>query len=371
MADPRSRPLIALDLTRFACALLVLAFHFGAGFALLPPPGAAALLAGQPVDARLVPFVNSGWIGVDVFFVISGFVIAWSAEGSDAPAFLGRRALRLAPVAWLCASVTAAALLAFSALDRSAVIAQWLGALTFWPTIRPIDPSYWTLAIEVSFYLLVTLALIGGSTLHRIERVGAFLGCASFAYWLAHCFLTVPPASNRLMHLTLLPHGCFFALGVLIRAGQRLGWNPLRLTALAPAGVAALIEIDAHRMETYGDGLAHVPPELWFALGLLPILFAERLQPWLEQRVRASAATTMGLMTYPLYLLHQELSAMLIGSILHAGGSYWPAAAVAFATMLALSWLVVRFFEPPVRRTLMRLARRASVRAVPLGEVAV
>lgn len=359
----RSRNLIALDLLRFACALMVLAFHWGNGFVHMPPPGGATLLEGMPVDTGWSPFVNSGWIGVELFFVVSGFVIAWSAEGSGAASFAARRFLRLVPAAWICATITAAALLTFGALPREIVSAQWAGSILFWPMFG-IDPSYWTLAIEVNFYLLVAISLAGGSSLDRIERVGVLLGLASAAYWIAACFVEIPPATNRIVQLTLLPHGCFFALGILIRTRQRMGWRVLRAAWLFPACMAALIEIDTHRIVMNGDGPAYVPPLLLFALGLLPILLADKLQPWLARHAGPSVAT-LGLMTYPLYLLHQELGAILIGGMLHLGMRFWPAAAVAFVVMLLLSWAVVRFGEPPLRAVLKRFGRNGTAHVVP------
>lgn len=363
MARLRSRNLIALDLLRFVCALMVLAFHWGNGFVYMPPPGGSALLEGMRVDTGWSPFMNSGWIGVELFFVVSGFVIAWSAEGSGAASFAARRFLRLVPAAWLCATTTAAALLAFSVLPGEIVGAQWAGSILFWPMFG-IDPSYWTLAIEVNFYVLVALSLAGGSSLDRIERVGVLLGLASAVYWIASCFVEVPSATNRIVQLTLLPHGCFFALGILIRTRQRLGWRVLRSAWLFPICVAALIEIEAHRVVMNGEDLAHVPPLLLFALCLLPILLAEKLQPWLARHAGPWVAT-LGLMTYPLYLLHQELGAIMIGGMLHLGMRFWPAAAVAIVAMLLLSWTVVRFGEPPLRAMLERLGRDGMTRIVP------
>ncbi|MDV3456362.1 acyltransferase [Sphingomonas sp. HF-S4] len=361
MADRGSRNLLALDLLRFACAVMVVAFHWGSGFVHGPPPGGRALLEGMPIDGRLSPFLNSGWIGVELFFVVSGFVIAWSAEGSSPSAFAGRRFLRLLPAAWLCASLTTLAMLIAGSMTPGTVVGLWLGSVLFWPMFG-IDPSYWTLAIEVNFYLLIALSLLGGATLGTIERIGALLGLASAAYWIASCFVPVPPAGDRIVQLTLLPHGCFFALGMLIRARQRLGWRALRLVYLIPAGIAAVIEIDAHRIIMHGDNPAYVPPLLLFGLCLLPILFAERLQPRLTRAVRAPMVTTLGLMTYPLYLLHQELGAILIGGLLRLGVPFWPACALMFVTMLALSWAVVRFGEPPLRALLKRLGRARATR---------
>ncbi|TGX49582.1 acyltransferase [Sphingomonas gei] len=369
MARRGSHNLIALDLLRFGCALIVLAFHWGHGFAYRPPPGGRALLEGMTVDAGWSPWVNSGWIGVELFFVVSGFVIAWSAEASGAGSFAARRVLRLVPAAWLCATVTAVAILLFSDLSADTAVALWLGSMLFWPMFG-IDPSYWTLAIELNFYLLIAASLLGGSTLSRIERVGALLGLASAVYWVASCFADVPPATDRLVQLTLLPHGCFFALGILIRTRRRLGWRPLWLVHLMPALIAALIEIEAHRTVVNGNDPAHVSPLIVFAVCLLPIVFAERLQPLLGRLVSPSVSATVGLMTYPLYLLHQELGAIWIGGMLHMGAPYWPAAAVAFSVMLVLSWTVVRFGEPPLRTVLRKLGRGDSSEGNPLIKIA-
>ncbi|TIT70941.1 MAG: acyltransferase, partial [Mesorhizobium sp.] len=52
-----------------------------------------------------------GWVGVQVFFVISGFVIAFSAENSTPLKFFEARVRRLAPAVWVCAPVSAIVLL--------------------------------------------------------------------------------------------------------------------------------------------------------------------------------------------------------------------------------------------------------------------
>lgn len=366
------RTLIALDLLRFACAMMVVAFHYGLGFPLLPPPGGAAMLAGMPVDHDLIPFVNSGWIGVELFFVISGYVIASSAEGVRAATFLGRRALRLAPAAWLCSSLTALALAAWSAMPASEILRRWSASAAFWPMIPPIDPSYWTLGVEANFYLLMAAALLGGSGIARIERVGIALGCASLAYWATSLLVEIPSVmNNRPMQLALLPHGCFFALGILLRVRQRCGSSPTRLALLLLFAAAAAIEIGAHRRDLLGQQVVHVPALLLFALGLLPILFAQRWQPWLERHVSASLAVTLGLMTYPLYLLHHELGAMTIGLLMRQGIGFLPAAALALAICLGLAWLIAAICEPWLRAGLRRLGHRASAGAVPLGQVPV
>jgi peptidoglycan/LPS O-acetylase OafA/YrhL len=51
------------------------------------------------------PRFHFGWVGVEIFFVISGFVIAFTAEGASSRAFLRSRVLRLVPGPWICATI--------------------------------------------------------------------------------------------------------------------------------------------------------------------------------------------------------------------------------------------------------------------------
>src|SRR5436305_15044411 len=87
MMTPKSDKeyIYGLDIMRFTAALSVAVFHF----------------TWQTENAWLMP---CGWVGVQIFFVISGIVIANSAYGATAPSFAFGRFLRLYPAAW-CAVI--------------------------------------------------------------------------------------------------------------------------------------------------------------------------------------------------------------------------------------------------------------------------
>src|ERR1700760_4093119 len=65
------------------------------------------------------PFTWFGWVGVEIFFVISGFVIANSASNASAKEFLFGRVLRLYPAVWICSTLTFMVLLLFASGSAS------------------------------------------------------------------------------------------------------------------------------------------------------------------------------------------------------------------------------------------------------------
>ena len=303
-------------------------------------------MGGAALPKGLAPWTGFGWIGVELFFVISGYVIACSAAGAATEVFLRRRAQRLLPAAWVCASLSLVALVAAGA-GSAALGWQWLRSVTFWPLGDAIDPSYWTLGIETAFYLLVALRLRGGASPERIERVAWWIGGASLAFWLAVLATGALDGGwmrERLAQLLLLPHGAFFAIGMLLQASHRDRPTRARSVGLALFCAAGAVEIVAHARWHAAD--MHLPvdwvtPLAVFAAGVALIAACRRVQPALARWTRL--ATMLGLMTYPLYLLHQQLGAAMLGLLGPVG------LVSACVSGLALSWAVVRFAEPVLR----------------------
>lgn len=356
MASPTPRTILAIDLTRFACAASVMGYHYSAAFWSLPDGRVASALQG--VAATPVPLARAGLVGVELFFVISGMVIARSAVGASWQDFLGRRVVRLVPAAWICATLTALVLIAGGQGDAT-LAADWFRSVRFWPIGAQIDGSYWTLGVECAFYLLIALAGVGDA--RRIALVGWALALASAAFWTV-CLLLGPGAepiiTNQAAILLLLPHGCFFAAGIALASRGMRGSTAL----LALAGATGVVEVAAH----IGGGQitpATIAGVALFVLGLTTLAAARRLQPWLAQRLDSGVARAIGLMTYPLYLLHQVAGAALIGMLARSGVPLGVAIGLTVAVMLASAWMVARHAEPAVRTALQTLVRPRRGRA--------
>ena len=362
--------IIAVDLLRFVCALLVLGNHFGIVFWASPSPHSAVVLAGAPWRFDGSALARVGWIGVELFFVISGLVIARSAIGLRWTEFLWKRTLRLAPAAWICGTITLAILLASGRFGFYGLLDSWWRSVRFWPAGEQIDASYWTLGIEVAFYLLMALAVANRGSARRVETVGVALGMASGAFWLWWLWTGQSPdlLRNTTMTLSLLPHGCFFAMGVLIAGAARDGATRRRSIALALLMPIAAIEIAAHaaeRTEAVGVTASVTLAGFLFFGGVAVLIAAWRLQPFLARWIAPGVARTVGLMTYPLYLLHQDAGAVLLRALANAGVPPRLAAGLSAAVILTIAWLVALALEPMLRRLLARAPATISRFRVP------
>jgi len=151
-----------LDVLRFFAALSVVFYHM------------TYRLNESALFTWLQPFTKFGYLGVDVFFIISGFVILWSAVGRSVPDYLISRVARLYPSFWVAILVTSATMLV---IRPERLQPLWAIAANF--TMLPgyivgnhyVDGVYWTLAVELKFYFLILLALL----FRQIEHIESWL----------------------------------------------------------------------------------------------------------------------------------------------------------------------------------------------------
>ena len=166
-----------------------------------------------------------GQAGVDIFFVISGFIMALttSTKAVGPLAFLRNRAVRIIPIYWLYTALFAALILAFPALLSNSVfdplhILSSLGLFAQTLYDFPILTVGWTLEFEALFYLVFAAALILPQVTGRLVLVMAVLGLAvalggsamllEFAFGIG--------AALAYMHLPRIAPAVLFALGVVL-----------------------------------------------------------------------------------------------------------------------------------------------------------
>lgn len=161
-----------IDLLRFLAAIFIVAFHYAFR------GNAADNFTVLAFDA-LSPFSRYGYLGVNLFFIISGFVILLSAYKKTASDFVVSRIVRLYPAYWFCVTVTFLTILMIGSPKYKAEFFQYLTNLTMFHKcigIESIDAVYWTLEVELRFYFLIFILIL----IKQLKIIKYFLGL-----WLA------------------------------------------------------------------------------------------------------------------------------------------------------------------------------------------
>ncbi|MDB5429037.1 MAG: hypothetical protein JWP35_153 [Caulobacter sp.] len=363
--SPKAAPILGLDLVRFAAAMMVVLYHL-AFKAWATPDDLLRQLLGGPSSLPAGWGVSwFGWVGVQVFFVISGFVIAWSAERATPRLFLRGRIARLVPGMWAAASLGALILLAWGGAPGGVAV-LWLKSLTFYPLGPWIGGQFWTLPIEACFYGLVLL-LLARNAFRHLEGVAFQLAMVSGFYWLATSLPGVADHFGAYTRFLLLQHGCYFALGIIIWSTARNGFSWPRLAFAGLTVATAWLQIrSACANEHLAFGLSAQPltPFLvWLAL-TAAICAAIR---WNGLALRhlggaAGAIRLLGLATYPLYLLHFHVGGVAMLAAARLGLAPLAVTALGVLAAVAASLGMALFLEPALKRPVLAAFDALSAR---------
>jgi peptidoglycan/LPS O-acetylase OafA/YrhL len=377
-----NKHIIGLDVIRFCAALMVTLFHLSY-WSWAPAESLTKSVSGGLVQFPSLAGVTwLGWVGVEIFFVISGFVISYSAAGTTPFAFLRSRILRLYPSAWICATATLATVLLLGRAD-SDTVSEYAGAMSLWIQGPWIDGVYWTLGIEITFYALIFVVLCLGR-FGSISIVLSVMTLISAAFWGALAIDRVLPGrlpvafvhdllASPASAFLLLRHGCFFAFGGLLWLCQSQRFTPWRTFLLGVCLLTGVLEIsDSARpiVLSIGDSPERrmIAGAVWLAAiaCLTAAIFSNEALHTLFGK-SARIIKVMGLMTYPLYLLHDIIGAALLKTAFLLGAPPLVALAFAVAIVLALSWGVTQFLEPPIRARLRNFLSKSRTAAVLTG----
>ena len=235
----------AIDGMRGAAILAVLCYHTWL-FSWFTP---SLSIFGVAIPVDVVPRV--GYLGVDLFFVVSGFCLFYpearaALGGAAAPglrAFAERRAIKIVPSYALAVAATIA--VAWTSDWSPGIAAITFGEHLLFVNNFTNDPLgmvnsvFWTLAIEVQFYVVFPL-LARAARRAPLATVGAMIACAvAFRYWSASCCLLQETATRQLPgYLDVFGAGMLAAFGV--ARVQRGGRAIARLAPAATAGCAVL-----------------------------------------------------------------------------------------------------------------------------------
>jgi len=318
------------------------------------------------LSARVVP---GGFVGVDIFFVISGYLITshivdeldqrhFSIKG-----FYARRIKRIAPAMLVVTALTLAFAKAFMLPDDAADAAKSgvyslasMANVFFW---RYQDTGYfaaqgkdlpllhlWSLGVEEQFYILWPLLLLAFYRAHRAKGfLIAMLVAAAISFGLGSALYGTHPQFTYYMLPTRAGE---LLVGAVATSAIVTAWTKAlprwALTAIAVVGLLGIAGSLAFlREDDVFPGVLAIPPTVGTAL---LILAGRDASGAVTRLLSLKPLTWIGLISYSAYLWHWPLVTF---------HRYWftvltPAAAVAiFVATIGLAWLSYRFVEQPAR----------------------
>ncbi|MCL6503887.1 MAG: acyltransferase [Pirellulales bacterium] len=321
--------LIELDGLRGLAAVAVVLFHYTTRY--------------EHLFGHATPLAASlawGFYGVDLFFMLSGFVISLVlARRPAAGDFVAARFARLYPAFWVSMLFTAALLHLAPLPGHQLHAADVAWNLTMMPELfdaRPVDGAYWSLQVELLFYAAMLLLASSGLLRHRLLVLSGWLAIAALSAWAVQYH---PNAVGwmvwleRLRTLAGLKFIHLFALGIVCfdAWAGRSRLAHLLLTATC-VGIEALLA--GWQSAAVIAGLAAV---LWLAVfGRLP---------WLAARPLAA----LGGISYTLYLVHQNLGYLVIHGLEGSGCHPHLAVGAAVGVALLAATALARFVERPAQ----------------------
>ena len=284
-----------IDLLRFLAALAVVFFHY---FHL-----ASSVTGGQRFYPNLAAAARYGYLGVDLFFMISGFVILMSASQGTVRDFLASRAARLLPAFWACCTAT------FLVLT---IVGDWRGLGNYFANmsmvgllaqIRVMDGSYWSLTYELRFYLLVALVLVVG----HIRRAEELL-----AIWLIVAIALTAHPVRFINSLVMQDYAAYFIGGGMLYFVWVAGLTARRAGVLA--GCIGLAEYHALQVAASLQVRDGVPFEPTVVASIVAGCFLVLLAVAMRKTGALARGNwlAVGALTYPLYLLHQTIGIVAV-----------------------------------------------------------
>ncbi|MGW2278825.1 acyltransferase family protein [Streptomyces sp. NPDC001770] len=357
-ARPRSDRMRALDGLRILAALMVCMYHYAG------KNGNVAESWGQSPGLKfptLSSFATYGSMGVQLFFIISGFVICMSSWGRSVGDFFRSRVARLYPAYWVAIVLVTTAALALPVVVEPVRPDELLVNLTMLQQpmgVHRVLGVCWTLWVELRFYVLFAVFVVWKGVTYR--RVVVF--CC--AWTLAGAFARI--ADNPLTDaLVMRDHAPYFIGGLALYLIHRYGsdlllWGIVLVSVLL--GQRYSVTANWHPGMTGDFQRSPYVIELIVLLAFLAV--AAVALGWLRW-ANWRWLTFAGTLTYPFYLVHEHLGWFVI-RLLNRGLGLSPYVTLpaTVLAMLTLAYLLHRFVEKPIGP---RLKRTMAAQALMVG----
>lgn len=335
--------ILPINLVRFFAAIGVLSVH---SFSTL-------IFAGYIPNffSFLSSFAHYGYLGVPLFFIVSGFVISLSSEGRTFRQFVSARFIRLFPVFWLCVSITTICIF-FLNKNEHISWARYFANLTMIPSLfgnQPfIEGAYWSLGSELKFYCVVAIFLLLKPILNiSLQKISLVLSIPLLYYTLYYNPYHWSLLQNILGTIFYLFSGGFsqyFLAGILFYEIYKNEKNYYTYIALLIYYIVAVLQAFDYMYTEDNPIIVMFYITLFFSVFLaISLRKINNSSLSFFGKDYRKTLITMGAITYPLYLLHGNIIYILTGTFGHHNVPTYIAVPLLLGILSSLVLLVNNF----------------------------
>ena len=351
-----------LDSFRFLAILFVMLFHYYSRWC-------------PPIEEKnYYPYLNSynyfkfGYLGVEFFFILSGFMIFYSLSGArNIRSFWIKKMIRLFPPLFMCSIIT---FIFFRLYDFEDIIGvshsfkNLLVSLTFVSPyivnhlfdihVNYINGSYWFLWPEIQFYFIASL-IFYIKPKHFIRNYSIFSFILSLTNYLLMRITANIYTTNRLnIHISdyylnqykfwnenfnFLKFNMFFLIGIFLFI---LYENRNKISTKIFLGIIILIE-------SWLESYLWSSTEKWIILAIIVFMLVFIYSPAYLQWIAFLPITSVGISSYSLYLIHEHIGVLIINKYANSLGQYnYLFPVLLIILFMYLCYLCYKYVEKPI-----------------------
>lgn len=328
-----------IDILRFLAAFGVMLMHY--------------LVRGFPNDTystisfgAIATFTKYNYLAVNLFFMISGFVILMSAQHSTAKKFIKSRFLRLYPAFWFCCTVSFLLTIVFINHIFQLTLPRYIANMTMFNgffNIGYVDNVYWTLLVEMKFYIFIFLLLIT-KQIRNIENF-AFI-------WLLLAAIQIYLSNSLLETWLNTRYASFFVAGCLFYISASSGYSMKRV-----AGILATIPVGFY-YEYHHLAQRHAQYSMEYSgltlfcilIGIYCLIYFATVKIECSDVVKL-ISKKLGQTSYPLYLIHLNIGIVVL-NVFGTSVNKWVLFGLLIISMPIFAYLISEYIEAPLRRFL-------------------
>lgn len=289
-----------------------------------------------------------GYLGIYLFFILSGYTIILSSYNKTFSNFLYARIFRLYPAFWIAICITTLAALFFESSRYHVELKQFFLNLTMlsdYVGVKSVDGAYWFMFVILKFYFIISLIL-----LFKLVRLQKYIAGTWLVLSIAILHYDIPKIG-----FFLIPnYSPFLISGMIFYSAKKEGWDSYKYIIQITSFIVSLylVYTDIPEFNEHYSTQLSTPVVFIIIISVYLYMYVSTITS--KHFMLPKQVITLSVSTYPLYLIHENFGFMIFNNFGYLANKYI-VLLVTFTFMVFLSVFIVKFAEPYLHKAMTRI----------------